>query len=111
MKALPALFALAALCACQPAAQTDPVANDEAAASSEVVAQGDPAAPDIGADNCIAELARVASRDSSEISIIDVDPSAGPVTYRLALADAAAPWICITDPAARVTELYYDGEG
>ncbi|MCF8883234.1 hypothetical protein L5849_11035 [Erythrobacter sp. SN021] len=73
--------------------------------------EGDAEAPDIAAENCIEELARIANQPTSIISVerVEVDQT-GP-THFLTVEGAAAPWACKTLPNASVAELYYTQEG
>ncbi|WP_260482336.1 hypothetical protein [Sphingomicrobium flavum] len=116
-----ALALLLAACA-----NEEPINQEELANSANVAAtvdpepapaniigpdRGDPSLPDTGAEHCIAELARVANVDAAKIRVATVDPTGGPVIYTMDLEGAEQPWQCTTDPAARVTELMYMGEG
>lgn len=73
--------------------------------------EGDSEAPDIAAENCIAELAKTANQPTSVISVqrVEVDDT-GP-THFLMIQGGDAPWACKTLPNASVTDLYYTQEG
>lgn len=72
---------------------------------------GDPNAPDVAADNCIAELASTANRSADDIRIAHIIANERVVVHYLQLEGADALWSCRTDPAGTPLELMYTAEG
>lgn len=105
-----------------PLAACNPPSNEQATTASNAIEmvgeheraplpQGDPNAPDIAADNCIAELANTANRPADEIRIAHIIANERVVVHYLELEGADALWSCRTDPAGTPLELSYTAEG